>query len=60
MTIRNALDISSDIALGPAAIAPVHKTPTSYNEPGLPSPPKGWGTKLGTTPALAPDTCSIP
>jgi len=41
---------------------PVHanKTATSYNQPGLPTPPAGWGRDAGINVSLAPDTCPIP
>lgn len=49
----------------PAAMAPITLVPmkstTSYNEPGLPTPPAGWGRKLGVTDESieeAPDTKS--
>lgn len=47
--IRNKNDIMTDAsALGPSQNAPVLKTATSYNEPGLPKPPAGWGKKLSS------------
>lgn len=34
-------------------ITPPLKTPTSYNEPGLPTPPAGWGKQTAPGPMPA-------
>lgn len=47
MTDKNPLDPSDPIALGKCVEVPPIKTTTSYNEPGLPTPPAGWGKTLG-------------
>lgn len=50
MKIRNENDITTaDAYLGPTQMGKVNKTATTYNEPGLPKPPGGWGKKLGFT-----------
>lgn len=60
--IRNKNDITTDdAALGPSGPMKVIKSQTAYNEPGLPTPPQGWGRKLGiqdteSSELLAPDT----
>lgn len=61
MNIRNKNDILTDAsAMGPTSALKVIKSQTAYNEPGLPTPPKGWGRKLSITDSergeLAPDT----
>lgn len=33
-------------ALGPSQMGIVLKSATTYNEPGLPKPPAGWGRQL--------------
>ena len=46
--IRLQNDImTDDIALGPSQMAPVTKSATTYNQPGLPKPPAGWGRVIG-------------
>lgn len=47
MNIKNLNDPTTPAALGPYVIVPPLKTATSYNEPGLPTPPAGWGKVLG-------------
>lgn len=47
MSIKNPNDPTEGIALGPSVIVTPNKTATSYNEPGLPRPPAGWGKVLG-------------
>lgn len=48
INIRNKNDILTDAsAIGPTSPLKVIKSQTSYNEPGLPTPPEGWGRKLG-------------
>lgn len=39
----NPLDPSDQSAMEPYKVVPPSKTATSYNEPGLPPPPAGWG-----------------
>jgi hypothetical protein len=57
MTIRNQNDINtSDLALGPHKTMAPESTDSSYNKPGLPTPPAGWGTDVGFNPMHAPDT----
>lgn len=62
MKIRNENDITTaDEYLGPTKMGKVNKTATTYNEPGLPKPPAGWGKQLGISDSerserLAPDT----
>lgn len=61
MDIRNLNDFTDANAMGPSQMGKVNKTATTYNEPGLPKPPGGWGKKLGITDSerderLAPDT----
>lgn len=43
---KNALDPSDDKALAECIQIPPIKTTTTYNEPGLPTPPAGWGKTL--------------
>lgn len=54
--IRNKNDFTDAAAMGPYKVVPPTKTASSYNEPGLPTPPEGWGKSLGFTPREAPDT----
>lgn len=45
--IKNPNDPTDPQALGPSGGIKTIKTPTSYNEPGLPTPPAGWGKVVG-------------
>ena len=49
----NPLDPSTEVM--PHAVAPVYKTATSYNEPGLPTPPAGYGRVIGFTDSVDGD-----
>lgn len=53
--IKNPNDPTDADALGPSGGMIVVKTPTEYKEPGLPTPPAGWGKDLGMDVKLAPD-----
>lgn len=53
---RNPNDFTDDKAMASVTVVAPAKTATSYNEPGLPSPPAGYGKQLGYMPAHAPDT----
>lgn len=44
---KNPLEVSDDRALAQCIQTPPIKTTTSYNEPGLPKPPAGWGKVVG-------------
>lgn len=52
MNIKNPNDPTDPQALGPSGGMKTIKTTTSYNEPGLPTPPAGWGKS--TTPGPMP------
>lgn len=45
--IKNENDPTDGEAVGPYKIVAPIKTTTSYNEPGLPKSPAGWGKVLG-------------
>lgn len=51
----NPLDPSNPTYMELSQIAPVHKTATSYNEPGLKPPPAGWGRVLPLTDSVDGD-----
>lgn len=51
MRMRN--DFTDEAAMGPIKVVAPNKTATSYNEPGLPPPPAGWGKVLGVGEAQA-------
>lgn len=53
MNIKNLNDPTDPQALGPSGGMKVIKTPTSYNEPGLPTPPAGWGSTSAPGPMPA-------
>ena len=46
----NPLDPSDQSAMEPYVMAPVYKSATSYNNPGMPKPPGGWAVKGSTGP----------
>lgn len=50
----NPLDPSTEVM--PHQVVPAFSTTTSYNRPGLPTPPAGWGKDVGTGCIKAPDT----
>lgn len=52
MDIRNQNDNTDPEALGPSGGMHVLKTTSEYKEPGLPTPPAGWGKS--TTPGPMP------
>lgn len=39
----NLNDPSDMSAMAPITVAPITKSATTYNQPGLPKPPSGWG-----------------
>lgn len=45
--IKNLNDPTDPSAMGPQGGYVQIKSQTSYNEPGLPPPPAGWGVQLG-------------
>lgn len=45
--IKSPIDPTDDAAIGPSQTIAPTKTATSYSEPGLPSPPAGWGKVIG-------------
>ena len=47
MNIKNPNDPTDPSAMGPMGPMIVQKTSTSYNQPGLPKPPAGWGKVYG-------------
>lgn len=48
MNIRNPNDIMTDaVALGPSQMGDAISSFSSYNKPGLPKPPAGWGKVIG-------------
>jgi len=51
----NPLDPSDQKAMEPYQILTPCKTTTSYNEPGLPKPPAGWGRVVGFTDSVDGD-----
>lgn len=59
INIRNKNDImTDDAALGPSQMGVALKSATTYNQPGLPKPPGGWGKKLGFgDEPRSPDAC---
>lgn len=53
--MKNPLDPSSDEEMKYHVTGPVYKTATSYNEPGLPTPPAGYGRVIGFTDSVDGD-----
>lgn len=47
MKFRNENEQTDQFIAG-IEVAPVIKTADSYNNPGMPTPPAGWGRKLPT------------
>lgn len=56
MTTTSQFDPTSGVAIGPTQAGMPLKSSTTYTESGLPTPPAGWGRKLGMDPSEAPDT----
>lgn len=54
--IKSKVDPTDAIAVGPSKMVAPTKTATSYNEPGLPTPPAGWGRNIGTDSEAGPGT----
>ena len=55
INIKNPNDNTDPEALGPSGGMHVIKTATQYNEPGLPTPPAGWGRVVGFTDSVDGD-----
>ena len=51
----NLNDPSDMKAMEPYVLGTVTKTATSYNQPGLPKPPAGWGKVIGFTDSVDGD-----